>query len=692
MTPENVHFRILSFFTLVLLCGCGTDASTTSQDAGKDVVVDAATYVGSETCASCHEEIYASYIKTGMGKSVSKFDPATAPEQFPVGLDVYNERFDYHYTSFVRNDTLFQKEYREDDAGNIIHERVHPVEWVIGSGNATRSYLMNVNGHITQMPLTWYVDKAQWDLSPAYEQQNFRFERPIGQECMTCHNGIPEYSPYTQNHFDSIPLGISCERCHGPGSEHVDLRLAGLGAEAGEVDETIVNPTHLERSKQLSICQQCHLTGTSVFGPEEDMATYRPGELLADHRSVFVIEEQLTDPEAFGIASHAQRLARSACFQESEMTCVTCHNPHEPVAELDDNYFNNACISCHQTDDASSTLCSREEATSDEIAMEGNCVGCHIQKSGTSDIPHVTFTDHWIRRTLPPARDPSSIDRDVVRSTPFTLTRVETREGSDDAQARLEEAIAYFNFYDTEHRLPSYLPQIVSTARQALREGAEHPEGRLVMARALFEMDSLRTAGQVLNEAIAKYPSHARLHFWLGEVNTRLQDVNTAILNFQRSVDLSPQFTQARLKLASAYSAGQRLDEAEAELLQVVDDNPTHLAEAWNNLGFLYLQTNRLEEAGPLFDRAIALNPDLATAWANAGSIYLMQQDLVNAEEKFRNALKADPAFIPALGNLSLIYRQQGKIADAREMLRRLLTFQPNDPNALAMMRELENL
>ena len=35
-----------------------------------------------------------------------------------------------------QNDTLFQREYRKDRAGNIIHERVHPVEWVIGSGNA----------------------------------------------------------------------------------------------------------------------------------------------------------------------------------------------------------------------------------------------------------------------------------------------------------------------------------------------------------------------------------------------------------------------------------------------------------------------------------------------------------------------------------------------------------------------------
>ncbi|CAN0543928.1 unnamed protein product [Laminaria digitata] len=69
-----------------------------------------------------------------------------------------------------------------------------------------------------------------------------------------------------------------------------------------------------------------------------------------------------------------------------------------------------------------------------------------------------------------------------------------------------------------------------------------------------------------------------------------------------------------------------------------------------------------------------------------------MQQDFDQAASKFEHALKTDPAYIPALGNLSLVYRQQGRIDDAKAMLRQLLTFQPGDPNALALLRELERL
>ena len=117
---------------------------------------------------------------------------------------------------------------------------------------------------------------------------------------------------------------------------------------------------------------------------------------------MFVDAEQLEDPQRFGIASHAQRLALSACFQESQMTCTTCHDPHQPVAELSEDHFNTVCQSCHAPEETSEFLaegaeapvCGRDAAHSATEAMTGDCVSCHLQKGGTSDIPHVTFTDH----------------------------------------------------------------------------------------------------------------------------------------------------------------------------------------------------------------------------------------------------------------------------------------------------------
>ena len=84
------------------------------------------------------------------------------------------------------------------------------------------------------------------------------------------------------------------------------------------------------------------------------------------------------------------------------MTCTTCHDPHVAQDELPADHFSASCQSCHGPDEHQGS-CSRPGTASPAEAMTGDCVSCHIRSGGTSDIPHVSFTDHWIRRTPPPA-------------------------------------------------------------------------------------------------------------------------------------------------------------------------------------------------------------------------------------------------------------------------------------------------
>ncbi len=677
-----------------LLVGCASNETAEVPAPVQPVVIDdRGQYVGDEACGDCHDELYRSYHRTGMGRSVSRFDPNTAPERFDASSRVYNPQRDLYYEPFVRGDTLFQREFRLDDAGHVMHEQVHPAAWVVGSGNATRSYLMNVNGHITQMPLTWYVERARWDLSPGYEQKNLRFGRAISLECMTCHNGLPAHSPFTQSHYTEVPEGITCERCHGPGSAHVDARLADLGPSEGEPDPTIVNTAHLDRAVQLAVCQQCHLTGFSVFKPGHDATTYRPGQPLSAHRTVFALKEERDDPERFGIASHAERLAKSACYQNSVMTCTTCHDPHEPVADLGGDYFNEVCQGCHTPDSGEDqVMCSRDETHTAAEAMTGNCAGCHLQKSGTSDIPHVTFTDHWIRRTLPPARAPEDIERILYRSEPFELVRITEGEAGDEATARLEEAVAYFTLYDTQHRIPAYLARVIEAARRGLAGGADHPEARLALGRALAEIDSLPQAEQTLREAVARYPDHARLHYWLADVLLRSGSAATAVTHLEHALATQPAFTEAHIKLAQAREAlGQRAPALRA-YEEALAQNPIHHPDVWNNLGFLLIQQNQLQEADSLLSRAVVLDPDLAAALINLGSVRMLNQDLESAIALFERGAELDPTNVAPLGNLGMIYAQQGRYDDARAMFERVLALSPNDPNARAALAQVQQL
>ena len=688
---------------LVVAFGCGEGEEADLRRGST------ATFVGDEACANCHADIYTSYHETGMARSVSRFDAGTAPEQFNAdgrSPEVCHDASGYCYVAFVRGDTLFQREFRRDDPE---HERTYAASHVIGSGNATRSYFMVATvqddspdvGYYTEMPLTWYVERELWDLSPGYEQTNDRFERPIVSHCMTCHNGLPKFEAGPQNFYTEVPLGITCERCHGPASDHVEMQLAGGGVE-GEPDPTIVNPARLDAGRQLAVCQQCHLSGErTVFKPGEGPTTFRPGMALSDNRVVFARQEQVDDPQAFGISSHALRMMQSVCFTATQglddaLTCTTCHDPHRSTASMAADHFNTTCQSCHGSR-AHMAACSRPDASSQAEAMSGNCVSCHMQRGGTSDIPHVLFTDHWIRRTLPPPRPPEDIERGGIRTTPFTLVDVTAREsaltggeaGDDEADSAVELGIAYFRTYALQHRLPLYLPMAARHIRRGLAAGAERPDTRLYLGRALMEMDSLSAAENQLTLASEANAGDSEMLYWLGAVRLLRGNAVGAIAALEEAIAVQPRFSEARIKLADALADVGRGDEALTAYREAVRMDPIRHALPWNNMAFQYLQVGSTDEATRALQRAVGLDPRFLEARVNLGAILLDGGDLVAATGQFEAALRYGPEFQPALGNLGVVYMRQGRGADARSMFERLLVLNPGDQNALAYLNQL---
>ncbi|MEM0961344.1 MAG: tetratricopeptide repeat protein [Bacteroidota bacterium] len=664
------------------LAACG-DASPLIADADW-------TYVGDGACQQCHSDLAASYARTGMGKAVSLFDPETAPEIFgPDGTGPTVCADDgYCYQPFVRGDTLYQRETRPDTPG---YERVHAASHVVGSGHATRSYFMEAasgdGDYLTEMPLTWYVEREIWDLSPGYQQINRRFDRPITLDCMTCHNGLPGHET-SQNFYTEVPLGISCERCHGPGSAHVAAYESG-GAPS---DPQIVNPASLDTDLQLDVCQQCHLTGETVYAPGEDATTYRPGRPLAAHRSVFVTRVSLEDPEAFGIASHAERMQRSACFTESvgtetPLTCTTCHDPHVATSEKPADHFNQTCQSCHGPS-AHLEACSRPEVTSMEESVSGDCVSCHMRSGGTSDIPHVSFTDHWIRRDPPPPTQGITTGDGLVRETPFQLVEMTGAE-TEGPEAEIVLALATLHLYETKHRLPEYLPGIARRIREGLAAGVERTDARVGLGRALFEMDSLASAQEVLSEAVARDAAAPYAHFWLGVVEQARGRHGAAADALREAVRLAPTLSEARVQLGSALSDAGRLDDAVDALSALVERDPLRHPNAWNDLGFAQLRLGNLPGALSALRRAVALDPRLGPARVNLGAALLASGDVSAARAQFEAALRINPDDPAALGNLGLVLAQLGQTQAARERLQRVLDLDPTDARARAALDAL---
>ena len=341
----------------------------------------------SEACEDCHPDHVSDYKETGMGRSLYRPKNAVKIEHFgDARARVIHPLTKVSYRAYIDASGRW---WQEESVNGSDYQRRVEVAYIIGSGNQTRSYLGWVEGELVQMPLTWYSAKKKWDLSPGYDRADHpRFSRKVQPPCLFCHNDLSAHQPETVAQYKQpLAEGISCTRCHGDGQAHVAMRQSGGGPAQGEADETILNPARLSTERQLEICQQCHLAGvTRVLERGHSWDNYDPRTPLRNYMAIYAFEGDNGDD--FGIAGQAQRLNMSRCAQESPkgLTCTQCHNPHKR-----DKAFARraACLECHKAND-----CGSEHG----LSVDSQCSECHMNRGETRDIPHVNYTDHYIRK------------------------------------------------------------------------------------------------------------------------------------------------------------------------------------------------------------------------------------------------------------------------------------------------------
>ncbi|MCI4669290.1 MAG: hypothetical protein MRZ79_14240 [Bacteroidia bacterium] len=424
-----------------------------SRKAGNYASLDSSnSYVGTQACQSCHKKITESYLQTGMGKSMYRPSKDNVIESFGAHDIVYDSALNFYYAAQWKGEDFFVREFRIENA-DTLHDRWEKIDYVVGSGHQTRSYLLERDGYIYEAPITWYVNKKVWDLSPGYDINNSRFDREIGLTCMACHTGHVDYVEESKNRYRYISEGIDCEKCHGPGATHIEKINAGQMIDVGmEIDYTIVNPAKLPIQKQFDICQQCHLQGTNVLKDGKFMADFRPGMLLNDLGDVFV--EKDPDQNAFGIASHAQRLQMADCFTQSngELTCTSCHDPHKSISVTEEDVYIKQCQSCHQA--GKEKLCAENETLL--LEMKGNCISCHMPSGGTSDIPHVSFHDHFIRVV----QRGDSLSSGEVKGIIQLVCATDSQVSSEGL------AKAWLDYFETQNRATHFEKEVESRLNQ----------------------------------------------------------------------------------------------------------------------------------------------------------------------------------------------------------------------------------
>lgn len=595
--------------TLVWRCSESEKKPTGSQNSQ---LQENRKFVDVQQCASCHKEIVESYRSTGKGRSFFKASARLSFENWET-KPVYDPASDFYYLPYRLDSLFFIKEFRIDGK-DTTHSRTEKIDYFIGSGNQTRSYLFERNGYLFEHPITWYSRKKIWDLSPGYEKgANHRFDRKIGSECMFCHNTGARMVPNSENRYTEFGSVVGCESCHGPVDKHVERMRSGK-AKKGE--SLLVDLKTIPPVAKLDLCRQCHLEGIKVRKSSAKPGEYEPGKLFSDYYEVFIPATGATE---FGFASHGERLQLSTCFKQSagKMTCTSCHDPHGSIPPNKAQYFSLKCQSCHES--GHEKVCSKVK-----IVQGANCIKCHMQAGGTTDIPHVNSTDHWIRRRL-------------------------------DVEKKAQSSQLIFKNFASDRFAPSDLAK----AKLSYAEG--HPESQ----RTLFEE---------LTQYLKSLPSPHD-----ADPSFRLKFLYLADLPMDALVD-----TQ---KLAEStdpyflYYGSQLRKRAGLSYLPTLQ-KASATAPDWVDLRYrLAVEKEQLNlNTVPDYEQILQLDSLHSQSLTNLGFHWLEANELAKAEKLFRKALRSNPDYVLAQENLVRCLMSQGKFEECKKRLDGMIRKNPGEP------------
>jgi len=589
------------------------------------------TYVSPSECASCHDDVAASYEKTEMAHSLYPADRDLIGKNRQSEVTYYHSASKTWFSMEWREGKLYQNRWQPGTKDEKVNLDSKEVDYVVGSGDHTHTYLhRNSDGTLTELPLAWYAENGgTWAMNPGFDNSAPPTRHLVSYGCMFCHNGYPQV-PHDLGdsithpvYVGDLPQGIDCQRCHGPGAAHV--KAARTPATPPEqIRSTILNPRSLDNERQMEICMQCHLEVTSFHLPDrirrydQQPFGYTPDELLTSFFQYFQRDLKGKADPLFDIDNASYRLRQSQCFLRSSgaLTCERCHDPHQPhkTAEAERRYVG-VCLSCHAS--SLSTLVSENKHTS-----RTDCIGCHMPTRRTDDVVHVVMTDHLIQRFAPSAELRLAPKQEIT----------ETNASSYRGEVK-------------PYRVGPFI--------------AANDDLYTATAQVLHDSNSVDGIGRLEKLITASQPAQPEFSIELGDALHRAGQSLKAIDAYRDAVRIDPHSVRARRSLGAALAETGDMDGALKELriaLQNYPDEPL----LWYEIGRIHAQQKQLTQATMEFRKAIMLDPELAEAYNELGIVLAESGDAVGAETAFRNSLRIAPYEAAVSRNLQVLERQLG--------------------------------
>jgi predicted CXXCH cytochrome family protein len=336
-------------------------------------------YVGSQSCEKCHAQIYEHWRKTPMANVVR--DPREYPNAIIPDLSTNNiARFTKEQVSLVYG-SVWKQRYFTKRGNDYFPE---PAQW-------------DVTNHVWR---PYFVAKGTDWWEPFYPPDNM--QRPTGPTCDGCHS--VDYNIHTNQVTE---WNVGCERCHGPGSAHVEHPTRS----------NTLNPARMDYVDASDTCIQCHSQGRPLTSPIEGKYYDWPVGFHAglNLRDFWQLEEHTLGQTTFTHfaegTSHKNRMQGNDFVQsvmyKHGITCFACHDVHgtENYAELREP-ANKLCLDCHgpMSLNGPRTGTLQEHTHHKEGSAGSQCIACHMPKIETT-IANVTVRAHTFAFIYPAMTD-----------------------------------------------------------------------------------------------------------------------------------------------------------------------------------------------------------------------------------------------------------------------------------------------
>ncbi len=581
-----------------------------------------------QACVECHASVVAAFGEHGMARSIG---PVGTPE---AGV-VVNPRSGNRYEIVVDAQGAWLK--GTTPGGGTRYQRLvgrvgaglFDTSWI---GEEIDPFTSEATGRLFFTPVETIAGHGL-ELSPFELHPNSAgLDLGFNEGCMTCHTEadparLPRAAtaPDGRTVYPANLLGadafdhlapLSCRTCHGDARAHVDM-MTGL---PDARDEGLGLPAlgRLPPGAQRDVCARCHLQGDARF--ELTPGFSRTETPLAGQIPVLVPVHADDD---FRFVGQLERLALSACFRAAPaMTCTTCHDAHTGVAAQGTESFDAACMACHEVAPQHTSLTVRQ-VTGEAARTRHGCVDCHVRRSQPFDLLHVRTADHFIRRRIPRPATSAAHRQFADPDGPvqvFDDGRLAEPLGTPPGQRWADGVVAMGlvsmgRLQEAARRFDAFPPPGTEQARQAtappgLTPLETHPSFHHMRGLALMVAGRPEEAMGAFSDALTLDPYYAGARLERAKLRVLTNDLQGALKDTDELLAAHPKDEKAwNIRSTLALRIGSV--EMAASALEVSTRLWASDAKAWKQLGLLYQELGRAQEAQQALERAQALEPAL---------------------------------------------------------------------------------